>query len=62
MPVPKSRTHFPWARSSSARRVWGFTLLELMFAVGVAAVLSVLAIGQFTKQVDRSKSAAAQAR
>ena len=41
MPVPKSRTHFPWARSSSARRVWGFTLLELMFAVGVAAVLSV---------------------
>lgn len=61
MPLPKSRTHFPWARSSSARRVWGFTLLELMFAVGVAAVLSVLAIGQFTKQVDRSKSAAAQA-
>jgi general secretion pathway protein G len=43
------------------RRAWGFTLVELMFAVAVVAVLSTLAIGQLTGYVDRSKSAAARA-
>ena len=39
----------------------GFTLLELMFAVAVIAILATLAVGQFSKYIDRSKSAAAQA-
>lgn len=43
------------------RRVRGFTLLELLFAVAIAAVLATLAIGQFSRYVDRSRSAAAQA-
>lgn len=39
----------------------GFTLLELVFAVAVIAILTTLAVGQFSRYIDRSKSAAAQA-
>lgn len=42
-------------------RVRGFTLLELLFAVALVAVLATLAVGQFSRYVDRSRSAAAQA-
>lgn len=44
-----------------ARSLGGFTLLELMFAVAVVAILATLAVGQFSKYIDRSKNAAAQA-
>ena len=38
----------------------GFTLLELMFAVAVIAILTTLAVGQFSKYVDRARNATAQ--
>jgi len=38
----------------------GFTLLELMFAVAVVAILTALAVGQFSKYVDRARNATAQ--
>jgi general secretion pathway protein G len=49
---------FEWG---SRRDGSGLTLLELLFAVAVVAVLTTLAIGQFTKYIDRSKSEAAKA-
>jgi general secretion pathway protein G len=44
----------------SGLRVSGLTLLELMFALAVAAILTVLAVGQFSEYVERSKSEAAR--
>ena len=38
----------------------GFTLLELMFAVAVMGILTMLAVGQFSKYVDRARNATAQ--
>lgn len=61
MAVPTSPIHLRRARPRRVYGAWGFTLVELMFAVGVAAILSMLAIGQLTEYVDRSKSAAAKA-
>lgn len=61
MAVPNHRTHPRWALRRRAQQTWGFTLLELMFAAGVAAVVSILAIGQYTQYIDRSRNAAAQA-
>ncbi len=43
------------------RNCAGLTLIELMFVVAVAAVLAMLAIGQFTSYLDRSRSEAARA-
>lgn len=39
----------------------GMTLLELVFAVAACAILAALAVGQFGKIIDRSRSAAARA-
>ncbi len=39
----------------------GFTLMELMFVVAIAAVLAVLATGQYSKYVDNAKVANAKA-
>lgn len=39
----------------------GMTLLELVFAVAVCAILAVLAAGQFGKFIDHSRSEAARA-
>lgn len=39
----------------------GFTLLELMFAVAIAAVLAVIVISQFSKFVEKSKVGSATA-
>ena len=47
--------------SGRVGRASGFTLLELIFAVAVAGVLAVLAIGQFAQYIDRSKSNVAMA-
>ena len=37
----------------------GFTTLELMFAVAIAAVLALIAISQFAKAVEKSKNGSA---
>ncbi|MET1163148.1 MAG: prepilin-type N-terminal cleavage/methylation domain-containing protein [Pseudoxanthomonas sp.] len=39
----------------------GFTMLELMFGVAIAAVLAVIAISQFSKALDKSKVGSAVA-
>jgi general secretion pathway protein G len=39
----------------------GITLLELMFVVAVMAILATLAMGQFSKYADRSRSELARA-
>lgn len=39
----------------------GYTLLELMFAIAIAAVLSLIAISQFSKAVEKSKIGSAVA-
>lgn len=41
------------------RHPWGFTLLELLMALGVAAVLGVLALGGFSQVLDRNRTAKA---
>ena len=42
------------------RRLWGFTLLELLMALGVIGVLAVLAIGSYNRAVDRARAASAK--
>ncbi|MDH5824042.1 hypothetical protein QFW77_13750 [Luteimonas sp. RD2P54] len=42
-------------------RAVGFTLVELMFAVSIAVVISMLAIGQFTEHIEHSRVEAAKA-
>ncbi len=42
------------------KRVRGFTLLELMIVVAVIAILAVLALGNYTKQVRKSRRAEAK--
>ena len=37
----------------------GFTMLELMFAVAIAAILALIAISQFAKAVEKSKQGSA---
>lgn len=61
MSVPKHQTHPRRVVRRRTQQACGFTLLELMFAAGVAAIVSVLAIGQYTQYIDRSRNAAAQA-
>lgn len=39
----------------------GYTLLELMFAVAIAVVLTLIAISQFSKAIERSKVGSAMA-
>jgi general secretion pathway protein G len=53
-------TSEPRAHGLRRRARAGFTLLELMFAVAVIAILTTLAIGQFSKYVDRARNATAQ--
>jgi len=43
------------------RRHWGFTLLELLMALGVVGVLAVLSIGGFNQVWDRARTASAKA-
>ena len=50
---------YPLIQSGS--RTHGFTLLELMFGVAIAAVLAIIAVTQFAKAVDKSKVGAATA-
>lgn len=46
---------------SGVRSGAGFTLLELVFAIGVMGIIAMLAHGQFAKHVERSKIEAARA-
>lgn len=41
------------------RRPWGFTLLELLMALGVAGVLAVLATGAYGQIIDGTRAKAA---
>ncbi|NZA26448.1 prepilin-type N-terminal cleavage/methylation domain-containing protein [Luteimonas sp. SJ-92] len=43
------------------RQAEGFTLLELVFAVAIAAVISMLAMSQFSDYAERSRVATAKA-
>lgn len=57
-PRPRARRR----RSCAASRGGpGFTLLELMFAVAIGAVLAVIAAGQYGAYIDRAKVEAAKA-
>ena len=48
-------------RPLGARARRGFTLLELMIAVAIVAILAVIASGQYTGYIDRMKVAQAKA-
>jgi general secretion pathway protein G len=50
--IPLARRH--WQRLNA-----GFTLLELMFAVAVAAILAVIAVPAYTRYMARANTAAA---
>jgi general secretion pathway protein G len=51
----------PAGTGPRAGQAAGFTLLELMFAVAVVAILSVIAVGQFSGFVERSRIEVAKA-
>ena len=47
--------------NGSAHRNCGYTLLELIFAIAIAAVLVLIAISQFSKAIEKSKAGSAVA-
>lgn len=48
-----------YKRAVDSRR--GYTLLELMFGIAIAAVLTLIAISQFSKAIEKSKIGSATA-
>lgn len=60
-PVPASRHVADLRPTARARARRGFTLLELLFAMAIAAVLAVLAAGQYSAYVEKAKVSNAKA-
>ncbi|MEP0202328.1 MAG: type IV pilin protein [Halioglobus sp.] len=48
-------------RKSSSARAGGFTLIELMVVVAIVAILLIVALPSFQKQIQRGNRSAAQA-